>query len=281
MRIEKRIISIIIVFTLLVSCIPLFGFTNVYAEEAAEEEYTEISCIDDLALIRANLSGNFILTADLDLTEATAPGGYLDQGYGWVPISEFTGKLDGNGHYQGGGFGIKGSVKGMITAYIMNSGLDYIRSFSDDKRERQDNADVRSKKWELRKKIISGEYHKRAFESIVDGIRYAFFDVLYEEGVLKNQWDYDKDRAIIVCNNILASNNSINYKKAKIVECLITTYPFLPEMYKKLLDIETDVSIKREIIRLAKFFRSDDYCSLANIKETKSVSSGIGLKRKR
>lgn len=95
MKSLSKIVSFVLFVVLLVTSIPINGFYQVYAEEG----YTEISCIDDLALIRSNLSGNYILTADLDLTEATSEGGYLDQGYGWVPIDGFNGKFDGNGHY--------------------------------------------------------------------------------------------------------------------------------------------------------------------------------------
>ena len=39
------------------------------------------------------------MMADIDLSEATAPGGELDTGSGWDPIPRFAGTLDGNGHY--------------------------------------------------------------------------------------------------------------------------------------------------------------------------------------
>ena len=48
--------------------------------------------------IRNNLSGKYILTEDIDLTEYTKEGGIFDTGNGWTPIDNFTGTFDGNGH---------------------------------------------------------------------------------------------------------------------------------------------------------------------------------------
>ena len=65
--------------------------------------YTGISTVEELYAIRYNLSGKYILTTDLDLTEATKTGGAWNTGYGWNPIGRstdyaFTGVFDGNGH---------------------------------------------------------------------------------------------------------------------------------------------------------------------------------------
>ena len=59
--------------------------------------YEAIATIDDLAGIRNNLEGKYILTRDIDLSE-TKSGGLYDSGNGWRPIEDFAGVLDGNGH---------------------------------------------------------------------------------------------------------------------------------------------------------------------------------------
>lgn len=68
-------------------------------ESAIPEGYTPIYDAADLYAIRNDLEGNYIMMADIDLSEATAPGGELDTGNGWEPIQNFNGTLDGNGHY--------------------------------------------------------------------------------------------------------------------------------------------------------------------------------------
>ena len=67
------------------------------------EGYTAIRTVDDLYGINNDLSGNYILMNDIDLS-GTARGGNLDTGHGWTPIGavsneNFEGVLDGNGHY--------------------------------------------------------------------------------------------------------------------------------------------------------------------------------------
>jgi len=68
-------------------------------ESAIPEGYTPIYDAADLYAIRNDLKGKYIMMADIDLSEATAPGGELDTGNGWDPIQDFAGILDGNGHY--------------------------------------------------------------------------------------------------------------------------------------------------------------------------------------
>ncbi|MDE5768148.1 MAG: hypothetical protein K2H82_02065 [Oscillospiraceae bacterium] len=70
--------------------------------DTVPEGYTPIYTIDDLYGIRNDLSGNYILMNDIDLS-ATAPGGDWDSGNGWKPIGDissgkFSGIFDGNGY---------------------------------------------------------------------------------------------------------------------------------------------------------------------------------------
>ena len=75
------------------------------AEET--EDYIEIRTIEDLYAINTNMGGYYRLMNDIDMTEATAPGGDWDSGgMGWRPIgldgsfntTVFTGVFDGNGY---------------------------------------------------------------------------------------------------------------------------------------------------------------------------------------
>lgn len=68
------------------------------AETVVPEGYEPISSADQLNGIRNNLSGKYILTENIDLTEYTKEGGIFDTGNGWTPINNFTGTFDGNGH---------------------------------------------------------------------------------------------------------------------------------------------------------------------------------------
>ena len=85
------------------------GFVPISTQKvSAADSYIEINNIDDLYNVRNNLSGNYRLMADIDMS-ATATSGSLYNLYdkGWIPIGydseyniqgSFTGTLDGNGH---------------------------------------------------------------------------------------------------------------------------------------------------------------------------------------
>ena len=114
--------------------------------ELKEEDVIEVRTPEDFNNIRNNLSGNYKLMNDIDLSESTGAGGVFDtDGLGWTPIGEsannpFTGTLDGNGYsiigvfskYAGGVGGIigynSGSIKnlnclnGSITLFNVSTG---------------------------------------------------------------------------------------------------------------------------------------------------------------
>ena len=96
----KKILTLLLTLVLIVSCVPM----TVGAEE---EDFIPVYTVEDLYSIRNNLSANYKLMNDIDLTEATAPGGDYDYlGNGWNPIgggssygaTAFSGVFDGDGH---------------------------------------------------------------------------------------------------------------------------------------------------------------------------------------
>ena len=82
--------------------------SSVFAvEPEAEDIYIQVSTIEELYAVRNDLTANYILMNDIDLTAATAEGGDWDYGgRGWNPIGSgdlykggaFSGVFDGNGH---------------------------------------------------------------------------------------------------------------------------------------------------------------------------------------
>ncbi len=98
----KKLISILLSVIMLV---PVVSVATVSL--SAEEIYFEISTADDLRAIDDNLSGNYKLMNDIDLSVVTASGGKYDfNSNGWEPIGSgkvyssnaFTGVFDGNGY---------------------------------------------------------------------------------------------------------------------------------------------------------------------------------------
>ena len=102
----KRTLAFLLMVVMLVSVITINAVT-VQAQATVPEGYTAVRTVLDLYKVRYNLAGNYILMNDIDLSEATAPGGDYDYyGNGWNPIGSndvysngaFTGTFDGNGY---------------------------------------------------------------------------------------------------------------------------------------------------------------------------------------
>ena len=98
---KRRLGSIVLAIVMALSIVNGYTPKKVIAmtTSVVPQGYTVINSIADLALMRSNPRGNYILMNDIDLTNATKRGGSLDTGNGWVPIKNFSGTLDGNGHY--------------------------------------------------------------------------------------------------------------------------------------------------------------------------------------
>ena len=99
----RRMFALLLVVAIMFTTIPM----NAIAVTTNSDGYIEVSTIEDLYNIRNDLTANYILTNDIDLTEATAEGGDWDfMGNGWNPIGSndvygneaYTGVFDGNGY---------------------------------------------------------------------------------------------------------------------------------------------------------------------------------------
>ena len=79
---------------------PIVEKKTLNAVNDSAADLIEIRTAAELNNVRKNLSGNYILMADIDLSSATKSGGeYYNSGKGWTPIgSSFTGTFDGNGY---------------------------------------------------------------------------------------------------------------------------------------------------------------------------------------
>ncbi len=102
-----RLFSMLLTLAMLMSMLPSVAFAEDSTGETEESTFIEVSTIEDLYNIRLDLTANYKLMNDIDLTEATASGGEWDfGGRGWNPIGSndiyadgaFSGIFDGNGY---------------------------------------------------------------------------------------------------------------------------------------------------------------------------------------
>ena len=105
---KRKLLSMLLVIGLIITLIPSATFaTEVGTDNGELDGYIEIRTAKDLYNIRSDMTANYKLMNDIDLTEATAKGGiYNFNGCGWNPIGSrnsysgvsFTGEFDGQGH---------------------------------------------------------------------------------------------------------------------------------------------------------------------------------------
>ncbi len=97
----RRLLAMLLILVLVAANVPLpvtaetVNEDVVTAETATTEEYIEIRTVEDLDNVRNDLTANYILMNDIDLTEATKSG------EGWNPIggsSAFSGIFEGNNY---------------------------------------------------------------------------------------------------------------------------------------------------------------------------------------
>lgn len=96
---KKWTAFILIISMITTLCMPIGSKAQNASVETVPEGYIGIYDIADLYGIRNDLSANYILMKDIDMSVDTAEGGEWNlTGHGWTPIDGFKGTLDGNGH---------------------------------------------------------------------------------------------------------------------------------------------------------------------------------------
>lgn len=96
----RKWMAVFLVFSMIATlCMPVYSKAQDAPAETVPEGYIGIYDIADLYAIRNDLSANYILMKDIDMSEDTAEGGDWNlTGHGWTPIDGFAGTFDGNGH---------------------------------------------------------------------------------------------------------------------------------------------------------------------------------------
>ena len=108
----RRLIAMLMAVMMVFTAMPMTALTA-NAVTTNEDGYIEVKTIEDLYNIRDDLTANYILMNDIDLTEALAEGGQLyNDGKGWDPIADFSGNFNGNG------FEISGFYQNIVSSDV-------------------------------------------------------------------------------------------------------------------------------------------------------------------
>lgn len=136
----------------------------------------------------------------------------------------------------GGGFGLKGAIKGSITAGVLNCGTDFIRSFGESSEDKKDRELIYAQKKALYK-------DEKVRASLIDGAEACVLnclDSLYEELCERNivqKVNLNSDKAHKIFSNTLKYEENQNRIIENIVDS-IQLYPYEYHFYIPLLKID-------------------------------------------
>lgn len=176
--------------------------------------------------------------------------------------------------WEGGGFGLKGAIKGAITASMLNLGTDALRNIKDSVV-----ANIDSNKINKFKNGLLN--HEETLEILASGIQICSFSVFYG---LISELDIRKGSRLIEFNKTSAEakfDNTKKYIKEKkqiinfICEC-IQDYPYNFQYYKFLIESIGDKD--GEVSKVASYF---GYAyDIDNFKENyiKKIINGMSMK---
>lgn len=149
--------------------------------------------------------------------------------------------------WVGGGFGLKGAIKGAVTATMLNMGTDIFRNASDSKKEQK-----MSKEYERKRE--SFYRNKEVVDTIIGSLKRELdnmADCVMEELIITgtiNPPELESAKAKALLKNSLRFKNlTANELKKVVVQCLRFD-PFCKEIYDYLLEVDGD---NIEVVRFA------------------------------
>lgn len=142
-------------------------------------------------------------------------------------------EISSRGRWSGGGFGLKGAIKGAATASLLNAGTDLLYAGHDSRREREDNALINKKATSLKNKgnnAISDVTYE-----VVMNIFYAYWEELEYNKVVFSELEIDQDEADQLFETTLKYETDEKSRINNILDC-ISMYPGEQSYYSEIYD---------------------------------------------
>jgi len=134
--------------------------------------------------------------------------------------------------WVGGGFGVKGAIKGAVTASIMNAGTDFIRSFGDSAKERSDNAKIQAGLKNLYEEESTQVLMCDTIYTCIMNVYLSMKEEMIRIGKLDEElFVLDLDEADILFENTNRFVGNRNLYISKVIDC-IKLYPGRIEYYQ-------------------------------------------------
>lgn len=141
-------------------------------------------------------------------------------------------KEQSHGRWVGGGFGLRGALKGAITASILNGVSDIIHS--DSTGRLKDKKEIQERLENLYQ--YSMDFFVYALENCVLNVYLAVKDELVEQGLIdEKQFVLDREQADILFENTLKYSNDSTRKIKEIIRC-IQLFPGEKRYYDEILE---------------------------------------------
>ncbi len=184
--------------------------------------------------------------------------------------------------WQGGGFGVKGAVKGAIMAGVLNAGTDFLRSFGDSAQRQSDAAYTQRKIAELKDsayvqgQIIGGAY------SVVIGVFYAVLNELRQHGIYILSYESDKyEEAKTICEAVERYETDEEKLMEGYIEAILK-YPYYEKPYRMIYKRVQNTLEEADLFRFMDYFglemeineiKTSEYIKIENILIEEGIES--------
>lgn len=168
--------------------------------------------------------------------------------------------------WSGGGFGIKGAIKGAINAAVLNFGTDMVHSISDSRVDAKDKKELAKRKKEVYEECNIGENMKESLYDAICAYGTMVYEILVEEGIYEEHiWQPKKATGKYV--NLIERSKKEEIENDEVVEILcdcIRLWPFIPTVVESLHNIVEDELDEEIICEIAEYLGFSEMLGLYN-----------------
>ena len=137
--------------------------------------------------------------------------------------------------WTGGGFGVKGALKGYFKAQMLNVGTEFLHMYSDNKNHMRNMAEVAKAKAELFKNVNTKNTVLESFTTIYDICNKAVVNEVVLSGIMPPN-PFNRNKMIPIYNNVVGRINSGDFDRKTIRQQCIKAFVYDPTFYP-LIDI--------------------------------------------
>lgn len=160
--------------------------------------------------------------------------------------------------WVGGGFGIRGAIKGSIKASVLNAGFDFLHGIGDSMNESADNEEMNKKLASLYKKKSTRDILCNQPMILILGVYDELREILIDKLELSEKSAiYDVGRAAELFGDTVNSNYPNERKKENFVKC-IGLFPAETKYYEAIIDDIFNQGKQGEVIRFLNFWGIDE-----------------------